>query len=178
MSGPAEPGTTLEILVVRDPDGGTDITIWADGVNVTRQASVFTVDAGAGYDVADWIESTEHDLESTTHEAVHDAIRAARCDPPGSEHIDGWESRHVNQQGDPCANPGPAELCWSGCKPDEDESDRDCVGCGETAEYLSSQGLCDGCVEAGDVDTMSSASRQHFIDTGRYLRRGEATDHG
>lgn len=28
---------------------------------------------------------------------------------------------------------------------------------------------------ADDVDTESSASRQHFIDTGRYLRRGEGT---
>lgn len=27
---------------------------------------------------------------------------------------------------------------------------------------------------AWDVDTASSASRQHYIDTGQYLRRGEA----
>jgi hypothetical protein len=27
-----------------------------------------------------------------------------------------------------------------------------------------------------DIDTASSASRQHFIDTGRYLRPGEAIE--
>lgn len=30
--------------------------------------------------------------------------------------------------------------------------------------------------DAEDIDTESSASRQHYIDTGRYLRKGEAIE--
>lgn len=33
-----------------------------------------------------------------------------------------------------------------------------------------------GFVDADQLDTESSASRQHWIETGRYLRKGEAID--
>ncbi|MER0476961.1 hypothetical protein ABR737_01080 [Streptomyces sp. Edi2] len=59
----------------------------------------------------------------------------------------------------------------------------DCGGCHLTR---AGQGECMppctcGCDTAfgryGDYDTESSVSRQHFIDTGRFLRPGEALDH-
>lgn len=48
----------VEILHVRDPDGGCDITVLVDGERV--QYEEVTVDPGRGHDRADWLENIEH----------------------------------------------------------------------------------------------------------------------
>lgn len=42
----------IEVVVVRHPDAGTDVSVFVDGVEV--RALVTTVDPGAGFSAASW----------------------------------------------------------------------------------------------------------------------------
>jgi hypothetical protein len=78
----------IEILVVRDPDGPNDVTVWLDGVDVTRDAYIVEVDAGAGWVFDEWMEAALTAAADAKSRAARDAIRAAFASPPGPEYID------------------------------------------------------------------------------------------
>lgn len=48
----------VEVLVDRDPDNYTDVTVFVDGVDVTATADILTVDPGAGSTTSQWAENT------------------------------------------------------------------------------------------------------------------------
>lgn len=92
----------IEILHVRDPDGGCDHTVFVDGALVegwdvvdgewvkVGDLTVEDVDAGRGYTREDW----EENLQATRDaEGYSDAFRAACVeamgDPPGGKYIEG-----------------------------------------------------------------------------------------
>jgi hypothetical protein len=56
----------IEILVVRNPDMADEIRVWIDGEEMfdspDKLVSIY-VDAGAGWDYEDWIESADAELE-------------------------------------------------------------------------------------------------------------------
>lgn len=84
----------MDIVVVRDPDGGTDIHVFIDGEDTDWQTAdliinAVTVDAGAGYDIADWSDSAETAANSV-HPGARDAVLKLFNDPPGAEYIEGW----------------------------------------------------------------------------------------
>lgn len=82
----------IEILVVRDPDGGDEIEIWEDGQPVGfPQARVVVVDAGRGHDYDDWQETAKDAFENIFQSPkACRAAMAAFADPPGSKYIDGF----------------------------------------------------------------------------------------
>ncbi|WP_199800776.1 hypothetical protein [Streptomyces marianii] len=73
MRRPAPPGR-IDVVVDRDPDADTDVTVYLDGAKVTgSRLAVHVVDPGAGGPDHEWFNST------TTHaadvpEAVADEI--------------------------------------------------------------------------------------------------------
>lgn len=79
----------IEILVVRDPDGGDAIRVWRYGIEVTADADIIIVDAGRGYNYADWIEAADYSARGLTPAAA-EAVRIAYADPPGRKYIDGF----------------------------------------------------------------------------------------
>jgi hypothetical protein len=78
----------IEILVVRDPDGDTDLMIWIDGQR-TEQVDTYEVDAGRGYPYSEWRDARDYDVERASVNAKP-MIAAAFDDPPGREYIEGW----------------------------------------------------------------------------------------
>lgn len=48
----------IEVLIVRDPDGGTNLTIWVDGVESNDYVEQ-VIDPGYGHQRSDWNEGTE-----------------------------------------------------------------------------------------------------------------------
>lgn len=89
---PVPPGPRLEVVIVRDPDGGTDATTFVDGVQVDDYDE-YIVDAGRGHTYSDWIESRDCAMAAASPAA---AALLAQCydNPPGSQYIDdapqGW----------------------------------------------------------------------------------------
>jgi hypothetical protein len=84
----------IAVIVIRDPDGPDDVSIFVDGVEVNYQdpgVDVFVIDAGAGHERADWDESRAFDVARAQHrhgDRVAELLDAAYADPPGSEYID------------------------------------------------------------------------------------------
>lgn len=79
----------LTVLHVRDPDGYCNTTVWtADGTEVT--AAEESVDAGAGHAAEEWRDRIT-DAEALPPSDYRTELLAALGDPPGSEHIAGWE---------------------------------------------------------------------------------------
>jgi hypothetical protein len=98
------PGTTtrrVEIVGTRDPDGGTDITVFVDGAEVAAETTI--VDAGAGYTYADWIEQRDYAAAQASPRAA-ELIREYYDNPPGAEYIDdapdGWPDEPDNDDED------------------------------------------------------------------------------
>lgn len=77
----------LELVVVRDPDGGTYIDAFVNGAPV--QATEYVIDAGAGYEWDEWKEARDEDLAAASSQAVREALESAYGNPPGSQYIDG-----------------------------------------------------------------------------------------
>lgn len=63
----------IEILVVRDPDSGTYLEVYLDGV-LTDDFVQYDVDPGAGYLLSEWREETD-DIEQRP--GLSDALRAS-----------------------------------------------------------------------------------------------------
>lgn len=62
-------GPRLELVVVRDPDGGTDVTVLVDGVQLDDYDE-YVIDAGRGYTFSDWTESREEAIASASPAAA------------------------------------------------------------------------------------------------------------
>jgi hypothetical protein len=79
----------LAILVVRDPDGDTNLTVYVDGERATGYVLI-ELDAGRGHTREDWEEGRVYDLAEAAK--VSDAflaeVTAAYVDPPGAEYIE------------------------------------------------------------------------------------------
>ncbi|MFF9785628.1 hypothetical protein [Streptomyces nigrescens] len=76
-----------------------------------------------------------------------------------------------------------APACWTcACAMQNSGTNEDCLGChltrlGQGEPMPPCTCGCDTSPgQYGEYDTQSSASRQHFIDTGRFLRHGEILD--
>lgn len=78
----------IELVVVRDPDGGTDVHTFYRGVPVSH--TEYIVDAGAGYSTEDWEEARAAYLAQASSEVVRAAVAEAMTDPPGAEYISEW----------------------------------------------------------------------------------------
>lgn len=78
----------IEVLTVRDPDGGTDVTIFVDGVE-SHEYIDYGVDAGAGHMRSDW-EQTSREIaaDEDLTPAFKAAVLAARAAPPGAKYIE------------------------------------------------------------------------------------------
>lgn len=86
----------VDVLTVRDPDGGTNVTVFIGGVPV-REAVHHTIDAGAGWTYEDWQDSRASDLAEVANFLPRDqyaqlfsALVDAWDNPPGDKYIDGW----------------------------------------------------------------------------------------
>ena len=79
----------VEVVAVRDPEGGTDVTMFVGGKRVD-DATVYTVDAGRGWDADDWMHMCASHIESASSQEVRACLLAALTDPPGRDHIDGY----------------------------------------------------------------------------------------
>lgn len=67
----------IEILVVRDPDDGTDVIVFVDGVEM--EVTEEMVDPGAGYVRSEWIYDTlSIRLSNDYSPAFREAVVAAR----------------------------------------------------------------------------------------------------
>lgn len=90
--GPATQRARLEMVVVRDPDGDTQVTTFLDGARFS-DIEEYVVDAGRGYTYSDWIESRDDAVEAASPAAA-ELLRACYDHPPGSSYIggapDGW----------------------------------------------------------------------------------------
>lgn len=80
----------IEILVVRDPDSENDVRVWVDGRPAGHpDVVIIEVDAGAGWDYTDWVESAAEASKLARSEAFRWAVDSAYADPPGRRYIDG-----------------------------------------------------------------------------------------
>ena len=70
----------IELLMVRDPDHATEVTVFVNGSPLREaapiQLSEFDVDPGAGYTWSDWVESRAGDIATASPEAAA-ALREA-----------------------------------------------------------------------------------------------------
>ena len=80
----------IEILVVRDPDSSNGVQVWQDGDEVTGDCVVVHVDAGAGWDYADWRDNAGGAVAAMRSDAAKAAVIRIFEDPPGTKYIDGW----------------------------------------------------------------------------------------
>lgn len=78
----------VEVLVDRDPDNYTDVTVFVDGVDVTATADILTVDPGAGSTTSQWAENTAAQTSvETRSEAFRAEILAAYEQYASSRHL-------------------------------------------------------------------------------------------
>lgn len=78
----------VETVIVRDPDGGTEVSVYVDGEPV--DASEYVIDAGAGWEWEDWCERRDSMLAEASP-AARAELESALDDPPGGQYVDGRE---------------------------------------------------------------------------------------
>ena len=83
------PAPPVEVIVVRDPDASDDVSVLLDGYPAP-EASVVCIDAGAGWDVADWEAARDEALAGASPAAAR-LIAAAFNNPPGARYITGFQ---------------------------------------------------------------------------------------
>lgn len=91
------PTPRIEVIVVRDPDSASEVSVVADGrLLAETDVEEHHVDAGAGYEWEDWCESRDAAVASASAAAAR-LLGEAFDDPPGAEHVlgapAGWPSR-------------------------------------------------------------------------------------
>lgn len=86
---PEEQFPRIELVIVRDPDGGTAATMFLDGAELSDgDISKYLIDAGSGHMYSDWIESRDDAVEGASPAAA--ALLSASYDyPPGHQYIEG-----------------------------------------------------------------------------------------
>jgi hypothetical protein len=77
----------IEIVVSRDPDSSNELWVYVDGEPV--DAKIYQIDAGAGYEWGDWIESGAEDILAASPRAA-ETIFGLVAEPVGSRFIDGY----------------------------------------------------------------------------------------
>lgn len=85
------PPLPVEVIVVRDPDAADDVRVLVGGEVVTEEVSVVCVDAGAGWDVADW-QNARADALADASPAAASIIANAFGNAPGARYITGFEA--------------------------------------------------------------------------------------
>jgi hypothetical protein len=75
-----------EVIIVRDPDGRTEVTVYVDGEPV-EGVEEYNVDAGSGWDWEEWKAHRDHCL-TTCSDGVLTDLADAFTDPPGGEYIE------------------------------------------------------------------------------------------
>ncbi|WP_347956075.1 hypothetical protein [Gordonia aichiensis] len=75
----------LTVVVVRDPDGNDDVTVFAD--NEPCSASTIVVDAGRGWSPSEWQNFVDSSLESTSG-PLREHLQEVLTAPPGDDYID------------------------------------------------------------------------------------------
>lgn len=125
----------IEILVVRDPDMADEVTVWVDGVERTEDVIEIHVDAGAGYDFADWRENADGwARDERLSEACREAVVEAFLDPPGQRYIDDFKEL------------GSPPMVCSGCGRMGTEDDA--IEVGGPCQYEDDEDdPCDGIIE-------------------------------
>ena len=79
----------LELIIVREPDGPTDIYPYLDGVALSPADVVeYVIDAAAGHTTEDWIQMRD-DAVAAASPAVAVQLAAEFTNPPGADEIDG-----------------------------------------------------------------------------------------
>lgn len=82
-----------EVLVVRDPDGPNEVTVAVLGQEVRgEQVEVFSIDAGAGWEWADWVQHRDECLARASA-GLQEPLRAALASPPGGQYVEGRDER-------------------------------------------------------------------------------------
>ncbi|MFF0818630.1 hypothetical protein ACFYVR_26305 [Rhodococcus sp. NPDC003318] len=81
---------SVETIVVRDPDGGTDVSVFVDGAEV--ETTEYVVDAGAGHDWQSWREQRDGCLVAAS-QGARAALVEAFTDPPGGQYVEGRDGR-------------------------------------------------------------------------------------
>lgn len=81
----------IELILIRDPDGGTDTELFLDGQRETDY-DTYDIDAGRGYVWEDWTEHRDRCLAVASSGAVRSALADAFTDPPGSDYLDGRDN--------------------------------------------------------------------------------------
>ena len=74
----------VEVIVVRDPDGGTDVTVLIAGEQL--DADEYLVDAGAGWVWEDWAQHRDDCLASSSPKA-RQVLLEAFTEPPGGNYV-------------------------------------------------------------------------------------------
>lgn len=80
----------IELVVTRDPDSADEVDIYIDGVPIGQtdiEVAEFHVDAGAGHDWEDWVDS-HADSVARASGAVAAILRELALDAPGSQYIE------------------------------------------------------------------------------------------
>lgn len=81
---PTDTTSSIEVIVVRDPDGPTEIQVFVDGF--PRTVTEYHVDPGAGWTWTDWTRARDDNLANASH-AARAALRKVYANPPGGEYI-------------------------------------------------------------------------------------------
>lgn len=122
----------VELLHVRDSDGGCYIEVWVDGHKVPFTEE--NVDPGRGHEVGDWYESIEYTARAEGYSPeFRAAALAAQVESLDSKYIDGSTGDYVDDLvQDFLANDEDARvwLEWNGVDPE----DRETVDCDVISE--------------------------------------------
>jgi hypothetical protein len=92
----------IEVVIVRDPDGDTDATMFLDGAELGYDDyEEHVIDAGRGHTYHDWVESRDAAIASASPAAA-ELLGQAYDYPPGHTYIDdapdGWPFEHGEGQ--------------------------------------------------------------------------------
>ncbi|PCK23257.1 hypothetical protein [Rhodococcus qingshengii] len=74
----------LELVIVRDPDGGTTVEAFLGGKPIL--ATEYVIDAGSGGDWEGWKETRDENLAAASPK-VRTALLSAYDDPPGGNYV-------------------------------------------------------------------------------------------
>lgn len=78
---------------MRDPDGPNEVTVAVLGQEVRgEQVEVFSIDAGAGWEWADWVQHRDKCLARASA-GLQEPLRAALASPPGGQYVEGRDER-------------------------------------------------------------------------------------
>ena len=76
----------LELIIVRDPDGGNDVQAFLGGEPI--DATEYVIDAGSGIEWESWKETRDRNLAAASPQA-RAALIPAYDDPPGGSYVEG-----------------------------------------------------------------------------------------